>query len=61
VFDMRSQFNQFLASAPHAHSVPMAGSRVGDTLFVEGDYHMRGGIHKADHSLIKLEDWTYGK
>ena len=34
----------------------LAGSGVGDTLFVEEDYHMKGGIRKTDHSLIMSED-----
>ena len=34
----------------------LAGSGVGDTLFVEEDYHMKGGIREIDHSLIKSED-----
>ena len=34
----------------------LAGSGVGDTLFVEEDFHMKGGIRKTDHSLIKAEE-----
>jgi hypothetical protein len=34
----------------------LAGSGTGDTLFVEEDYHMKGGIRETDHSLIKAED-----
>ena len=34
----------------------VAGSGAGDALFVEEDYHVRGGIRKADHSLVKSED-----
>jgi hypothetical protein len=33
-----------------------AGLRVGGTLFVEEDYHMKGGIRKTDHSLFRSED-----
>lgn len=33
-----------------------AGSAEGDTLFVEEDYHMKGGIHSTDHSLITPEE-----
>jgi hypothetical protein len=34
----------------------LAGSGAGDTLFVEEDYHMKGGIRETDHSLVKLEE-----
>lgn len=34
----------------------LAGSGTGDTLFVEEDFHMKGGIRKTDHSLIRSED-----
>jgi len=34
----------------------LAGSGAGDTLLVEEDFHMKGGIRKTDHSLIKAED-----
>jgi hypothetical protein len=34
----------------------LAGSGMGGTLFVEEDYHMKGGIRGADHSLIMPED-----
>ncbi len=34
----------------------LAGSGTGDTLFVEEDFHLKGGIRKTDHSLIKSED-----
>jgi hypothetical protein len=34
----------------------LAGSGTGGTLFVEEDYHMKGGIREADHSLIRSED-----
>jgi hypothetical protein len=34
----------------------LAGSGAGGTLFVEEDYHMKGGIRKTDHSLIRPED-----
>ena len=33
-----------------------AGSGAGGALFVEEDYHMKGGIRETDHSLIKSED-----
>jgi len=34
----------------------LAVTGVGDTLFVEEDYHMKGGIRNTDHSLIMPED-----
>jgi hypothetical protein len=34
----------------------LAGSRTRDTLFVEEDYRMKGGVREMDHSLIKAED-----
>ena len=34
----------------------LAGSREGDTLFVEEDYHIKGGIRSTDHSFIMPED-----
>jgi hypothetical protein len=34
----------------------LAGSGVGGTLFVEEDYHMKGGIRETDHSLIMSQD-----
>ncbi len=36
-----------------AHS---AGSGKGDTLYVEEDYHIKGGIRETDHSLIRPKD-----
>jgi hypothetical protein len=36
--------------------VHLAGSGVGGTLFVEEDYHMKGGVRGRDHSLIRAED-----
>jgi hypothetical protein len=36
-----------------AHS---AGSRTGGTLFIEEDYHMKGGVRETDHSLIRPKD-----
>ncbi len=33
-----------------------AGSGTGGTLFVDEDYHMKGGIRETDHSLIGAED-----
>ena len=34
----------------------VAGSGVGDTLFVEENYHMKGSIRETDHSLIASKD-----
>jgi hypothetical protein len=34
----------------------LAGSRSGDTLYVEENYHIKGGVRETDHSLIKAED-----
>ncbi len=34
----------------------LAGSGMGGTLFVEEDYHLKGGIRKTDQSLIRSED-----
>jgi hypothetical protein len=34
----------------------LAGSGAGDTLFVEEDYRLKGGIRETDHSLIESKD-----
>lgn len=34
----------------------LAGSGTGETLFVEEDYHLKGGIRESDHSLIMSKD-----
>lgn len=54
--DLETAENSGNVSSGIGAVVHAAGSRVDDTLFVEENYHVKGGIREMDHSLIASKD-----